>query len=296
MGATPFVDAHMHLWDLARDRYAWLSAPFSDSGPNGNVASIAETYLVEDYRAEAARWNVVGAVHVEAGAANSLAETDWLQHVAEGAGLPSGLVAFAALDDPNLESLLRAHAAHSKVRGIRHIVNWHADPNRTYTVRDITGDEAWRRGFALLSKYKLSFDLQAYPAQFAGLAPLIAAYPETSVIINHAGMGVDGVGEWRTAMRLLAALPNVSVKASGLGFVCKPWDQRQARARALETIDIFGVDRVMLASDFPTDRLFASFDRVMEVFADATADFSDGERRALFARNANRIYRLGLSV
>ena len=52
----------------------------------------------------------------------------------------------------------------------------------------------------------------------------------------------------------------------------------------------------MLASDFPTDRLFAPFDATMGVLADAVADFTENERRALFARNANRIYRLGLDV
>ena len=79
--------------------------------------------------------------------------------------------------------------AAANVRGIRHIVNWHADPSRSYTPRDVTGDAAWARGFGLLSKYGLSFDLQAYPGQFAGLARLIERHPETPVIVNHAGMG-----------------------------------------------------------------------------------------------------------
>ena len=68
------------------------------------------------------------------------------------------------------------------------------------------------------------------------------------------------------------------------------------RDRVLETIDLFGTDRAMFASDFPTDRLFGSFDATLEPLADAVADFSEAERRALFAGNANRIYRLGLDV
>jgi predicted TIM-barrel fold metal-dependent hydrolase len=296
LGELPFIDAHMHLWDLSRIRYAWLSPPFSDAGPNGNVSAIAKTYLLEDYRAEAAHWNVVGAVHVEAGAADSLAETDWLQGMGDSAGLPSGLVGFAQLDHPDVEATLAAHAQRSRVRGVRHIVNWHRDPNRTYTPRDVTGDEAWARGYGLLSKYGLSFDLQAYPGQFPGLAKLIAAHPETNVIVNHAGHGVDDVDSWRAGMKSLAALEHVSVKVSGLGFVYRPFDAGRARDRVRETIDIFGPDRAMLASDFPTDRLFASFDATMGALADAVADFSKDERGALFARNANRIYRLGLSI
>ncbi|MEP7008228.1 MAG: amidohydrolase family protein [Sphingomonas bacterium] len=296
MHALPFIDAHVHLWDLARDHYAWLSPPFRDAGPNGNTESIARNQLLDDYLAEAANWNVVGFVHLDAGAQNPLAETDWLQDMADARGMPNGIIANAALDDPDVEALLSSHARRANVRGIRHIISWHRDPNRTYIPRDITLDPAWARGFALLSKYCLSFDLQAYPTQFAGLARLIERYPETSVIIDHAGLGVDGDESWRTAMKTMAALPNVSIKISGLGFVYRPFDTAAVRDRVRETIDIFGIDRAMMASNFPTDRLFADFDTTMDALADAVADFSEEDRRALFARNANRIYRLGLDV
>lgn len=296
MRDLPFIDPHVHLWDLFRDRYAWLSAPFGDSGPNGNTQSIARNQLLDDYLAEAAHWNVVGMVHLDAGAANPLAETDWLQDMVDARGMPNGIVANAALDDPSVEALLADHARRRNVRGIRHIVSWHRDPNRTYLPRDVTGDEAWARGFGLLSKYGLSFDLQAYPTQFAGLARLIERHPETSVIVNHTGLGVDGDASWRTAMKAVAALPHVSIKISGLGFVYRPFTAGAVRDRVREAIDIFGTDRAMIASNFPTDRLFADFDTTLGALADAIADFSEAEQRAMFARNANRIYRLGLDV
>lgn len=296
MRDLPFIDAHVHLWDLSRDRYAWLSPPFGDAGPNGNTRSIARNQMLDDYLAEAANWTIAGFVHVDAGAADPLGETDWLQGIADSYGMPSGIVANAALDDPGVETLLAAHAERRSVRGIRHIISWHRDPNRTYLPRDVTGDAAWMRGFSLLSKYGLSFDLQAYPAQFADLAALIERHPETSVIVNHAGLGVDGDESWRTAMKAVAALPNVSIKISGLGFVYRPFAASAVRDRVRETIDLFGTDRAMIASNFPTDRLFADFDTTMDALADAIADLGEDERRALFARNANRIYRLGLDV
>lgn len=298
MGALPFIDAHVHLWDLARIRYPWLTPPFADAGPNGSVERIAKTYTLDDYRIEAANWNVQGIVHVDAGAHpdDALAETDWLQGIADARRMPNAIVAFAALNDPGVERLLAAHAARPNVRGIRHIVNWHEDPDRTYAPRDVTLDEDWRRGFGLLAKHGLSFDLQAYPGQFPALAELIARHPETAVIVDHAGMGVDGDEDWRAGLKPLAALANVSIKISGLGFIYRPFDPAAMRGRILATIDLFGTDRAMLASDFPTDRLFAPFDATMGALDAAIADFSDAERRALFARNANRIYRLGLDV
>ena len=51
----PFVDAHVHLWDLDHIRYPWLMPPFADDGPNGSVEAIAATYLLDDYLADAPR-------------------------------------------------------------------------------------------------------------------------------------------------------------------------------------------------------------------------------------------------
>src|SRR3546814_17422306 len=70
----------------------------------------------------------------------------------------------------------------------------------------------------------------------------------------------------------------------------------QARPYVLETIEIFGSDRAMVASNFPTDKLFGSFDRHLGAYDAITADFSADERHALLAGNANRIYRLGLDL
>jgi predicted TIM-barrel fold metal-dependent hydrolase len=70
----------------------------------------------------------------------------------------------------------------------------------------------------------------------------------------------------------------------------------QARAYVVEAIDLFGTDRAMFASDFPTDKLFGSFAQHLDAYAAITADFSEDERRALWGRNADRIYRLGLGI
>ena len=298
MTMLPFVDPHVHLWDLAHLRYPWLMPPFADDGPNGSVERIARDYLLDDYLAEAQTWQPVGMVHVEAGAHpdDALAETAWLQEMADRCSMPSGIVAFAALDDPDLERKLAFHAQHRHVRGIRHIVNWHPNPQRSYTPRDVTGDAAWQRGFAALARHHLSFDLQAYPGQLTAMAALAARHEDVPVIINHTGMPVDqdtaGIDAWRRGMRALARLPQVAVKISGLGFVWRDWTMAQIRPIVLETVEMFGPRRCMFASDFPTDRLFGDFNRHLDAYHQIVADFSLDERRDLFACNAARIYRL----
>lgn len=298
----PLVDPHVHLWDLSHIRYPWLSGPFDTDNPNGSVEPIAKDYPLDAYLDDAARWDVRGIVHIDAGAHadDALKETQWLQATADARGMPSGIVAFAALQDDDVEDLLARHVEHENVRGIRQIVSWHPDPARSYGPADVTLSPQWERGFALLAKHGLSFDLQTYPGQMAHLANLIARHPDTQVIVNHTGMAIPGDPEgwevWRMGMKALSTLPNVAVKISGMGFTWRPWSEDLARPYVLETIDMFGRDRAMFASNFPTDKLFGSFDAHFDAYDAITADFTGEERAALFGGNANRIYRLGLTL
>ena len=300
--AIPFVDAHIHLWDLSHIHYDWLTGPFSDDGPNGSAEPIARDYGIDDYLADTAGWNVVGAVHIDAGAAaaQALDETIWLEGMATDRGLPTGIVAYAPLDDAGVEPILAAQAAHPHVRGIRQIVNWHSDTKRTYTPRDMTTDPQWQAGYALLARYGLSFDLQCYPAQMPGLVPLLERHPDIPVLINHMGMPVltdpDGVEQWRAGMKALAAIPHVAVKISGAGFIHRNWARESIEPFVLETIDLFGTDRCLFASDAPTDKLFAPIARYLDAYHAIVAAFSDVEKRAMFGGNANRLYRLGLTL
>jgi predicted TIM-barrel fold metal-dependent hydrolase len=285
------VDAHMHLWDLDKIRYPWLTPPLP-VGITGDVRSIAKTYLLDDYLRDSAGVSVVKLVHVEAGAnpADSLLETQWLQGVAQ------AIVAHAELNDPKVEALLAEQASYSNVRGIRQIINWHADPRKTYTPRNLLDDPDWHEGFALLRKYNLSFDLQIYPSQMPAAAELAQRHPDTPLVLNHTGMPVDrdaaGLQAWRAGMQALARQPNVSVKISGLAMLDWQWTTDSLRPFVLQTLDIFGPQRCMFASNFPVDRLFGSFTRQYAAYQSLTAHLSSSERDQVFVTNAERIYRI----
>lgn len=297
--ALDIVDPHMHLWDLTRHYYAWLQDDPLPNNPAGDVTPIANrSYGIDDYLADAGDWNVQAVVHVECGLPkrDQLSESDWLQGLANARGYPQGIVAGAALDDPEVEPLLAAHAERVNVRGIRQIINWHSDPVKTYTARDLIDDPAWRRGFALLGKYGLAFDLQLYPSQMPAAARLAAAHPGTQLIINHAGMPTDrddaGIEAWRRGMMLLAERPNVAVKISGLGMVDRAWTVDGIRPFVLTAIELFGVDRAMFASNFPVDKIHGAFSAHYGAYDTITEEFSDDERARLFGATARNIYRL----
>jgi predicted TIM-barrel fold metal-dependent hydrolase len=299
MDDFPIVDPHHHLWDLERFSYPWLSARPLPSSVAGDVAPIAKSYQLDDYLADTANQNVVKSVHVDAGfdPSQPAEETRWLQSIADQRGFPHGVVARAELHRPDVESTLAAHCRFPNVRGIRHIVNWHPDPAKTYVTKpDFLTDSAWLRGFARLKRYDLSFDLQLYPSQMADAAALAAAHGDTSIILNHAGMPVDrdadALSLWRAGMRALAAQPNVWVKISGLGMVDWRWTEDSIRPFVLETIEIFGPDRCMFASNFPVDKLYSSFDVLYDTFKKIVSDFSVDEQRKLFSDTALAVYRI----
>ena len=91
-------------------------------------------------------------------------------------------------------------------------------------------------------------------------------------------------------MQQLAGYPNVAVKISGIGVPGQAWTVESNREIVLRTIDLFGAERCMFASNFPVDSLCASFATIFGGFREIVRDFTPGEQRALFAANAERIY------
>jgi predicted TIM-barrel fold metal-dependent hydrolase len=295
------IDAHMHLWDLDRLYYSWLQDTPLPNNPAGDVSPIAyKSYGLAEYRADVGDLPLTGCVHVECGlpAKDQLKETDWLQWLADNdaLGLPNAIVAGAVLQDPEVGELLALHAQRRNVRGIRQIVNWHANPGKTYSARDMLRDDDWKRGFGLLRRHDLAFDLQIYPGQMADAARLAADHPDTRIILNHTGMPTDrdeaGLQTWRSGMQLLARRPNVVVKISGLAMVDRQWTVESFRPFVRQTIDWFGVDRCMFASNFPVEKIYGGFAKLYAAYDAITADLSDGERDRIFAGTARRIYKI----
>jgi predicted TIM-barrel fold metal-dependent hydrolase len=293
------IDPHHHLWDLERHDYPWLRP--ETPHPAGDLTPICQSYRIEDFLADAAGLELVKSVHLQAAMADPVQETAWLQAVADdpaGRGFPHGIVAFADLADPGVEAVLERHCEHANVRGIRFMVNYiKGDPLYCMTSRgDWLRDPQWRQGYALLERYQLSFDLQVYHQQMADAAALAGRYPGIQMLLNHAALPVRRdpayLEAWRGGMRTLAARPNVAAKISGLTMFHHDWTPELIRPFVLDTIEIFGVERCMFASNFPVDSLCADFATIFSGFKEIVADFSRSERLQLFHDNAVRIYRL----
>ncbi|MBN3747515.1 amidohydrolase family protein [Burkholderia sp. Se-20373] len=296
------IDPHVHFWSLGTHHYPWLEHPKTSFV--GDALLLKHDYLPGDLLSDAGEIEIVKIVHVEANhdPADPVEETRWLQTLADAgdgraAGWPNGIVAAADLSVPDVEATLAGHAAFANARGIRQILNVHDNPLYGYVQRHYLRDPVWRKNFGLLARYGLSFDLQLYPSQMDEAAHLARVHPDIQIVLNHAGMFVDrdspaGYRAWREGLKTLAACPNVAVKISGLAMFDHHWTVESLRPYVLETLDTFGVERAMFASNFPVDRLFGSYDALWQAYARIVAGASDDERRQLFVANAERIYRI----
>ncbi len=295
----PIVDAHQHFWDLERNYYAWLCDREPIPFRYGDYSAIRKSYLPADYLRDAGSNRPAMTVHVEAEwePRDPVGETRWLEEVAATCGLPAACVAQAWLDRDDVEAVLAAQAARPLVRGIRHKPHSSANPDAVERgARGSMDDPRWRRGFALLERHRLSFDLQTPWWHLGAAAELARDFPNTSIIINHTGLPADrseqGLAGWRKAMHVVAQAANVFLKISGLGQPGKPWTLAENGPIIRDAIAIFGVERCMFASNYPVDKLCAPFETIFAGFRAAVSDRPASDQRKLFAENAIRLYRL----
>jgi L-fuconolactonase len=134
------------------------------------------------------------------------------------------------------------------------------------------------------------------PHQLPAAVTAARSVPELTFVLDHLGAPPAASGQgatdgpWASAIRRLAALPNVTCKLSGA-------HTSPARASGLrpyyETVlAAFGPGRLMFGSDWPVSTLDAAYRQVCGVYRELTAELSAAEQDAIFERTARRVYRL----
>lgn len=302
MPLMPVVDAHHHLWDLSRGNYPWLQQAYDPQGFFlGEYEALRRNFLPANYRAANAGVRVLATVHVEAERDRSeqVAETAWLHEMNAAHGLPDAVVAHAWLDRPDTEECLLDHLRYPLVRGIRSKPVTSAAPGQSVAGQaGSMQDDAWLRGFSLLEKYGLSWDMRVPAWHLAEAAQVAAMFPRVPMVLNHHGLAWDrseeGLARWRGGMEILARQPNVHVKLSEFGLRDAPWDW-EANARIVrDTLAIFGWQRCMFASNFPVAGLRIGFEPLVQGVSRMLDGLTPAQQKAVMSGNALRFYRIDL--
>lgn len=297
----PIIDAHHHFWDLQANLYPWLNGGTIEKNFFlGDYTPLTEkNYLPPDYRADAAGFNIRATVHVEAewDRNRQVAETAWLSELSDEQGLPTVIVAHAWFHTENSAEVLAEQASYPLVRGIRSKPVTSATPSEPRpTGSGSMQDPVWRKGLARLLDYNFSWDLRVPCWHLEEAAEIIGELPDLAVVLNHTGFpwdrSAEGLALWEQGMRALARLPNVCVKISEFGLKDAAWDYQSNKAIVLKTIDMFGPERCMWASNFPVAGLRIGYKDQLNALLEMTTDFSEQERRAIFHDTAARFYRI----
>lgn len=298
-GNRRIIDAHFHLWNLDENYYPWLA---DGNRPTliKDFFKLRQNYLVSDLKQDFGDLNVIAGVHIQAehDHSDTVRESRWLQKLADdpaSGGFPHAIVADADFGKPDIERELEGHKAFRNVRGIRHVLHRYLDGPEPY---DPLKDPMWHRNFPLLAKYDLSFDMQLFHRQADDAVHLIGNNPGVQIILDHAGMPIwsdaENMARWRDALRRYASFPNVAVKVSGFGTHEPDWDAESIDPVVSEVMEAFGPGRVMLASNFPVDRLAKTYAETWSNFAEYFASYSEDEKEQIFWRNAARYYRIDI--
>ena len=177
--------------------------------------------------------------------------------------------------------------------------------------------EAFREGYVKLGALGHSYDAWLFHPQIPELTALVAACPDTPVVLDHIG-GPLGIGPYadrrdevraaiRPALEDLAQHEHVHVKVGGIGMSVygvglKRLPQAPTSDHMVATwgedlrhvIDTFGPHRCMFESNFPVDKQGCSYTVLFNTFQKVCDDagYTAAERADLFAGTARRFYRL----
>jgi predicted TIM-barrel fold metal-dependent hydrolase len=301
-GGEAIVDSHHHLWDTVNNPAPGLepAPPEAPVGAMGDLSGLPRPWLIDDYLARARALGIAKSVHVEAlWGGDPVDEVRWVQAIADEHGFPHGIVGRIDFQAADVGDTLDRESEAPNLRGVRHCVNWDdADPGRRFCEQPaLMLDPSWRRGFSQLARRGLCFDLFCNSTQLLPEAvDLARSFPDTQIVLEHVGTPFDrgeaGLAAWKQGIAAIAGEPNVVVKLSGMGMSDHHWTVDSIRPFISESIELFGADRCMFATNTPADLLYSPFEAIVEAFLEIISGCSASERAAMLSETATRVYRL----
>lgn len=273
------VDAHLHLWDLARSGYPWLTP---------RLGPLYRTFTAQEARAELDGCGVPTAVLVQA--EDSERDTELMLEVAARADWVVGVVGWVQLDAPAVaEAQLDRWQRSPAFRGVRHLL--HDDPRE-----GLLAAPAVRATLRLVAERDLAFDVpDAWPRHLADTAELARALPELRIVVDHLGKPpyrTPAWDDWRAALAAVAAEPGTVAKVSGLQPATGPFTAERVRPAWEAALDLFGPDRLIWGSDWPMTVPCGGYAAAFEVLAGLVSELAPDEQDAVLAGTAERSYRL----
>jgi len=273
------IDSHQHFWQVGHFDYPWMSP---------EVEVLYQDYLPSQLEPILKEAGVAKTVLVQA--SNSLAETYWLLSLAERHAFIAGVVGWVDLKDPEMEQELEVLTAYPKFKGVRHLVE--SEPADDWLVQPSV-----LKGLRALEKHRVSYDLLVHTRHLKHVKTVAEACPNLRLVIDHMAKPPIASGEiagWASALKEVAAYPNISCKLSGLVTEANwtAWTIEDLRPCVERALEFFGPKRMMFGSDWPVCLLASSYAQVLGSFQSLLADLAEEDRDQIFSGNATEFYKL----
>lgn len=272
------IDAHVHLWRLARGDYHWMTP---------DLTAIYRDFTPRDLDPLLRRHGVEGVVLVQAAA--TVAETEFMLATAAEADWVRGVVGWVEFSDPDAPAVIERLAADPRLKGLRPMI------------QDIPDDDWMLRpdldpAFRALMAQGLRFDALTFPRHLKNLLRLLARYPEMPTVIDHGSkpqIRDAAFDDWGADMAELAKETTAYCKLSGLVTEAgADWTPGDLKPYVGHLLEVFGPERLIWGSDWPVCTLAASYDTWRETALALTSDLTDAERAAVLGGNAVAFYGL----
>ena len=274
-----YVDAHHHVWTLARGDYGWLTPA---------LAPIYRDFTLADLAPLAAAADIATTVLVQA--APTVAETRFLLDIARNrGGVVRGVVGWADLAAPDALDTLRDLAADPLFKSVRPMLHDLADPEWILRA-DV------QAALTALPALGVRFDALVKPAQLPALLKMLERNPDLAVVIDHGAKPDIATAQHEPWWRLIgeaAGHPRVHCKLSGLVTEASPaWSVDTLRPYVDHLLDCFGAARLMWGSDWPVVELGGGFARWRAATDQLLARLNGTERDDVLGGTARRFYGL----
>lgn len=283
------IDPHLHLFDLTQGDYHWLQASQAPHWPDKN--KIHNNFSEQDLELEA-NINLVGFVHIEAGFDNKQPhrEIQWLEQTCR---LAFKSIAFLDITSSDFTEQLAQLRQFKSFVGIRHILD--------QQLPEILNQQNTLKNLQLLAASDLIFEAQfdiANSNHCQLFVDTIKLCINLKVVINHAGFAVNNKAndKYHKSLVLLASLDDCWIKCSGWEMQNRDWQVSDIKPLMEFIIRTFGIERVMLASNFPVSNLSMSYNQLWQRYSvELLSDFSLEQKKQLSVNNAKLFYRFDLA-
>jgi L-fucono-1,5-lactonase len=239
------IDAHFHIWQLARGDYGWLTPA---------LRPIYRDVRVEDWRAVAAPCGVSRGILVQA--APTEAETAFLLDQASRHRDIAGVVGWVDMEAANAAVRIEALASDALLLGLRPMLHDIPDP-------------AWilerhlSAALAAIAQAGLTFDALVRPVHLPHILELARRYPALRIVIDHGAkpdIAKDAFDHWARDMARLARETKAFCKISGLLTEAGSRAEIGSIRRYVDHLLVcFGPKRLLWGSDWPVLELAANY-------------------------------------